>query len=61
MKAECASCVPATMRTPYCQTCGHDSTRHRSGRCWTDALGEPLARTRSLIDCKCDQFTEGDE
>lgn len=40
----------------YCGTCGHDEPRHRHGRCWTDALGNPLARSRSLIACMCDRF-----
>lgn len=52
------SCIPPTMREPYCAGCGHDATRHRSGRCWTGAMGEPLARTRSLIACTCDTYQE---
>jgi hypothetical protein len=51
-----ASCAHEPV--PYCAGCGHDSTRHRNGRCWTGAMGEPLARTRSLIDCRCDRFEE---
>lgn len=53
-----ASCVPQTMRPPVCVNCGHDSTTHRGGRCWVDALGLPIYRTRSLIDCKCDTYQE---
>lgn len=40
----------------YCGNCGHGEPRHRHGRCWTDALGNPLARSRSLIACMCDRF-----
>ena len=46
---------------PYCTGCGHTPDRHRNRRCWTDALGNPLARTRSLIDCKCDTYTTEDQ
>jgi hypothetical protein len=37
----------------YCTGCGHDRDRHRRGRCWTDALGAPVTRARTHIDCTC--------
>jgi hypothetical protein len=49
-----ASCAHEPV--PYCAGCGHDTTRHRNGRCWTGAMGEPLARTRSLIACNCTEL-----
>ncbi len=38
----------------YCTSCGHDAHTHRNGRCWVDALGEPVTRAWTHIDCKCD-------
>lgn len=39
----------------YCQGCGHDTDRHRRGKCWTDALGNPVTRARTHIDCPCQE------
>jgi hypothetical protein len=45
--------IPTPQIAPYCPSCGHDTSTHRGGRCWVDALGNPIYRTRSLIDCTC--------
>lgn len=60
----CKGITPTRTETsadsPYCTGCGHDLSRHRGGRCWTGAEGEPLHRTRSLIACLCDGIESSD-